>query len=43
MWYNKVVNDITKLPEFIEYYNEQLEEAKSEVKIRGNLEKALSS
>lgn len=43
MWYNKVVNDIAKLPEFIEYYNEQLEEAKSEVKIRGNLEKALSS
>lgn len=43
MWYNTVVNDLSKLPEFIQYYNEQLEAAKSEIYIKGNLEKALSA
>jgi uncharacterized protein YfdQ (DUF2303 family) len=39
MWYNQVVNDISKLPEFIDYYNNELTSAKFEVKIGGIVEK----
>ena len=43
MWYNKVVQDISNLPDFIDYYNTQLSFAKNEVQIIGNLEKGLST
>jgi uncharacterized protein YfdQ (DUF2303 family) len=43
MWYNKVVHDISKLPDFIDYYNNELVQAKSEVKVYGNIEKGLST
>jgi len=39
MFYNKVVDDISTLPEFIAYYTKQLDEAKYEVKINGIVEK----
>lgn len=39
MWYNQIVSDISKLPEFIEYYNNELNSAKFEVKISGVIEK----
>jgi len=42
MWYNKVVTDIGNLPGFIDYYYAELEKAKHEVKIFGNLEKGLA-
>ena len=38
MWYNKVVADISTLPDFIDYFNNELLSAKNEVKIFGNLE-----
>ena len=40
MWYSKVSRDISHLPDCIEYYYSQLEEARKEVKVYGNLEKA---
>ena len=43
MWYNKVVQDLAFLPDFIAHYNNELDEAKSEVKIYGNVEKSLSN
>jgi uncharacterized protein YfdQ (DUF2303 family) len=43
MWYNKVVHDISKLPDFIEYYDAEITQAKSEVKVIGNVEKGLST
>lgn len=43
MWYNTVAQDLNKLPEFITYYNNELEDARKEVKILGNLEKNLSA
>jgi len=43
MWYSKIEQDITKLPDFIDYYSSELEYAKSEVKIVGNLEKLLAT
>ena len=43
MWYNKVVQDLAFIPDFISHYNNELEEAKKEVKIYGNVEKSLSN
>jgi len=43
MWYNKVVSDLGNLPDFIAYYEKQIEDAKIEVKIKGNLEKQVAS
>lgn len=43
MWYNKVSKDISELPACLEYYYAQLEEAKKECKIYGNIEKLSSS
>lgn len=42
MWYNKVVQDISALPDFIDYFNNELTSAKNEVKIFGNIEKGLA-
>jgi len=38
MWYNKVTQDLSQLPQFIDYYNDELQEAKREVRIGGNVE-----
>jgi hypothetical protein len=43
MWYNKVVQDISNLPDFIEYYDKQLVSAKLECVISGNLEKQVAA
>ena len=42
MWYNKVVQDISRLPDFIDYYGAELTQAKNEVKVFGNIEKGLA-
>ena len=42
MWYNKIVVDISNLPGFIDYYYAELDAAKKEVKIFGNIEKGLA-
>jgi len=38
MWYNKITTDLSQLPAFIDYYNVELQEAKREVCIGGNVE-----
>ena len=38
MWYNRVTQDLSQLPAFIDYYNNELQEAKREVRIGGNVE-----
>jgi uncharacterized protein YfdQ (DUF2303 family) len=38
MWYTRVTRDLSKLPEFIDYYNDELQEAKMECGIKGNVE-----
>ncbi len=43
MWYNKVVADLENLPDCIEYFDKQVEEAKFECKIKGNLEKSVAA
>lgn len=40
LWYSRVVKDISVLPECINYFYNELNQAKKEVKIHGLLEKA---
>jgi len=42
MWYNRVAQDITLLPDFIAYYEQELQSAKNEVRVVGNIEKGLA-
>lgn len=42
-WYSKVTNDISTLPDFIQFYEVELESAKKEVKIYGNVEKNIAN
>ena len=42
-WYSIVVQDITKLPSAILYYNQELEKAKLDVRVSGSIEKAAAS
>jgi hypothetical protein len=43
MWYNKIVADLGEMPNFIGYYEKELNIAKGEIRIQGNIEKALSN
>jgi hypothetical protein len=42
MWYNRIVADLGALPDFIEYYEGELLEARRDVKIAGIVEKNLT-
>ena len=39
-WYQKIARDISAIPEAIKHYEAELESAKAECRIRGNVEKA---
>jgi len=38
MWYNKVVNDLAELPNFIAYYEAELQKARKDASISGIIE-----
>jgi hypothetical protein len=42
-WYSKVSKDISHLPDCIEYFYKELDNARAEAKIYGNVEKASAS
>jgi hypothetical protein len=42
MWYHKVVEDMGNIPDFLDYYEHELLQAKKECGIYGNIEKNLS-
>jgi hypothetical protein len=42
-WYSKVSKDISNLPDCIEYFYKELDNARAEAKIHGNVEKASAS
>ena len=42
-WYQTVVRDMTSLPDCIDHFEDQLVEAKSEIKFQGSIEKASSA
>jgi len=39
-WYSEVSRDISKIPDAIRYFESELIEAKTEVKLKGNVERA---
>ena len=39
MWFNKVKNDLSHIPDMVEYYNLELESAQKDSKIFGSLER----
>jgi hypothetical protein len=41
MWYSRVVADLGSIPDFIQHYERELEEAKRECRIGGLVERAL--
>jgi phage terminase large subunit-like protein len=43
MWYNKVVDDIGNIPDFISYYEKELESAQRECRITGSIERSIAS
>lgn len=42
-WYTKVANNISNIPDAVAFFETELEEARREVKLYGNLEKASAS
>ena len=42
-WYSKVVNDISDIPDAIAYFDAELQAAKLECRIAGNIEKAAAN
>tara|TARA_B100000683_G_C12415170_1_gene525504 strand:- start:640 stop:1092 length:453 start_codon:yes stop_codon:yes gene_type:complete len=40
MWYSKISKDISSIPDALVYYENELADAKREVSIKGNVEKA---
>jgi hypothetical protein len=43
MWYSKVVADLGNIPDFIAYYENELEDAKRDVRIGGLVEKNITA
>ena len=43
MWYNRVVDDIANIPDFITYYESELEAAKRECRISGSMERSIAA
>lgn len=43
MWYNRVVDSIANIPDFITYYENELASARFECKISGHVEKSIAS
>jgi hypothetical protein len=43
MWYSKIVSDLGNIPDFIAYYERELEDAKRDVRIVGLVEKNITA
>lgn len=43
MWYSRVVASLSEIPNFIAYYEAELEQARYDVSVKGNIEKNLSA
>ena len=39
-WYQKIAKDISAIPDAIKHYEDELQQARYEIKIKGNVEKA---
>ena len=43
MWYSKVTSDLGNIPAFIQYYEDELNKARVDISIKGNVEKSISA
>ena len=43
MWYSRITQDLSHLPDFLEYYRNELAQARVETIIKGNVEKNLAA
>jgi hypothetical protein len=43
MWYSKVVADLSNIPDFISYHEQELEDAKRDCKVGGLIEKNITA
>jgi hypothetical protein len=43
MWYNRVVDSIANIPDFITYYEDELNSARFECRISGHVEKSIAA
>jgi uncharacterized protein YfdQ (DUF2303 family) len=43
MWYSKVTSDLGNIPAFIQYYEDELSQARVDISIKGNVEKSISA
>jgi hypothetical protein len=43
MWYNRIVQNLGEIPDFINFYENELVEAKYDCAVKGNLEKNIAS
>lgn len=43
MWYSRVVADLSAIPDFIDFYENELLSARKECKIYGNVEKSIAA
>jgi len=41
-WYSQITRDLSKLPEFMDHYDAEIQQAKVEIGIRGSIEKSLA-
>jgi len=42
-WYSEISRDVSKIPDAVAYYETELSQAKQEVKLVGNVEKAAAA
>jgi hypothetical protein len=42
-WYSKVTSDLGNIPGFIEYYEEELRQARFDIQVKGNVEKSIAA
>lgn len=43
MWYSKVTSDLGNIPGFIQYYEQELAQAKFDITVKGNVEKNIAA
>ena len=43
MWYSKVTSNLGNIQGFIEYYEEELRQAKIDIQVKGNVEKSIAA
>ena len=43
MWYSKVTANLGIIPDFIAYYEAELEQAKQDIRVKGNVEKSIAA